>query len=131
MKNCLIYVILLAISHVTVAEVSTSDINKYLPGNWQSKQEISGQRIESKTVYGIDGKVTYELRIISPQGTFGFEGEGKWKVEGDSVVVTVTKSSSPDFLKIGDVMKDKVTFIDSNQFSYVDEEGTAITEYRK
>lgn len=130
MKKYILILVSLFITSLAWAEATTADIEKHLPGKWQTSQEIYGQKLESSTAYSSDGTVTYDLRITSPESTYSYTGEGHWKVEGDKVVVTITKSSSPDFIKVGEVMKDTVTFIDSHQFSYVDDEGTAMTEHR-
>jgi len=130
MQKISLIIISLLFSQITIADVSSDVINKYLPGNWTSITEISGQRIESNTKYNKDKTVLYRILFTTPDGKYSFNGEGKWRVEGDNLVVTIISSSSPDFLKVGEVMKDKVTFIDSKQFSYVDEEGGAMTEFR-
>jgi len=130
MKKVILSIILMLVSQVTFAEVSTMELEKYLPGTWNVIQEISGDRIESKTTYKKDGTVTYDIKVTSSDGKSEFSAEGKWKIDGIQVVVTITKSSSPDFMKVGEVIKDSATFIDAKQFSYVDEDGTAVTEYK-
>ncbi|MDH5653371.1 MAG: hypothetical protein OEZ39_16050 [Gammaproteobacteria bacterium] len=131
MQKTILFIFTLLVSSTTYAGVDSKDIEKFLPGSWHTTAELPEYKIESKATYYRDKTCAYTISVTTQEGKTIISAKGTWKAEGDTLVVKITHTNSPDTFKPGEIMRDKVTFIDSKQFTYTDEEGTVTTEYRQ
>lgn len=113
------------------AQVDIEDrIRNLLPGTWALTIEIDGVHLEGTTIISADGNVEEYVKVIQNGIVSNLAARGKWTIEGDSMITTYTESSAPGLIAVGSVEREKITFIDSDQLSIVDAEGTALTMSR-
>ena len=130
MHRLILLLFALLLSGCASTPATKGNLADLLPGTWAITTEINGARIEAQTVISANGQVEERVRVTQNGVVSNLTARGSWKVQDDSMVTTYTESSAPDFAPVGSVSRDKVTFIDENQLSVVDEEGTAGTMHR-
>ena len=130
-RNALVVIALLLVGcSGTPSSQSLDRITELLPGKWAVVAEIYGTRLEGLESYSNDGTLESTTKITQADTTKTMRFKGTWAVEDETIVRTYTESNAPEVIPVGYVSKSKVTFIGESQFSYVDEEGTAVTLYR-
>ena len=101
-----------------------------LIGKWKHVSKSEGMTISGRTELKKDGTMTANGKITIDGKSTKVALEGTWKLNGDILEETVTKSNQPDLVPVGTVTKDKVLKVTDTEFTYEDEEGEEITETR-
>lgn len=122
---------ILVLSSVSLYAADEVEIKRLLPGKWTVNQEIHGTKLTGDTEVKADGTVSGSAAFTVLGKSVEYTYEAKWVVKGSKVEYTVTKSTSQEMLKTGEVMVDDVIEINDTTFKYKDEEGQIITETRK
>lgn len=129
MLKATVAVLMLTTGFLFAAE--EADIKRLLPGKWSVNQEVHGTKLTGETHVKADGTVSGSAAFMILGKSVEYTYEAKWVVKGSKVEYTVTKSTSEDMLKVGEVMVDEVIEINDAIFKYKDEQGQVLTETRK
>jgi len=121
----------LLLSVATLHAADEAEIKRLLPGKWSINQEIHGTKLTGESDVKADGTVSGSATFMVQGKSIEYTYEAKWVVKGSKVEYTVTKSTSQEMLKTGEVMVDEVIEISATVFKYKDEEGQVMTETRK
>jgi hypothetical protein len=105
------------------------EIAKLLIGKWdvdegdgQKEAKIKGWvKYKKEGKFDKEGKLDVEATVDLGKTSLKLTLSGTWKVADGFIIVTITKSDSPDSIKEGLVSKHKVDSIDEKQLKYKDE----------
>jgi len=122
-------VLLLSVGSLIAAE--EAEIKRLLPGKWIINQEIHGTKLTGESEVKADGTVSGSAAFMLQGKSVEYTYEAKWVVKGSKIEYTVTKSTSQEMLKTGEVMVDEVIEISDMIFKYKDEHGQILSETRK
>lgn len=111
------------------SKASSVDQEKLI-GKWKHVSKSEGMTIAGRTELKKDGTMTANGKITIAGKSMKVALEGTWKLNGDILEETVTKSNLPELIPVGTVTKDKVLKVTDTEFTYEDEEGEEITETR-
>ena len=100
-------------------------------GTWELKVNDGLMSAYGLTEYRVDKTCSGKGSVKFGSETINMTFSAKWKIEKGYLIVTVTETSLPDMIAVGDVMKDEILQLDEESFTYKDEEGGVYTEKRK
>lgn len=101
-----------------------------LIGKWKHIIKGDGMVLIGTTELKKDGTMQGRSKLTLAGKTITISMDGTWKLNGDILEETVTKSSHPELIPVGTVTKDKVLKLSDTEFTYEDEDGEEETETR-
>jgi hypothetical protein len=115
-RICAIAVALLGTA-VVAARPDDGSIEKLLVGRWTTTLAGGSATEPDGTIrYDKGGAFVAEGKVALGEGTKAdVKVEGTWKVDGGSVIHSVTKSSHPGLAPVGGVLKEHVVSIDAKK----------------
>jgi hypothetical protein len=115
-RICAIAVALLGTTAV-VAGPDDGTISKLLPGRWTTTLAGGSATEPDGTIhYDKGGAFVAAGKVPIGEGTKAdVKLEGTWKVDGGSIIHTVTKSTHPGLAPVGGVLKEQVLSIDEKK----------------
>jgi hypothetical protein len=102
-----------------------------LVGTWYLDMELGGVRVQGATEYKADGTLQGRARFAMEDETIDLAVKGTWKLDGKTITTTVTQSSNPEMMPVGEVSKDEILELTASTLRYRDEEGQVVTETRQ
>ncbi len=101
-----------------------------LIGKWLMDMELVGVRVKAVTEYKAGGSFQSRATVVMDEESTEMAVKGTWKLEGTTLVTTITESDSPDFLPVGEVSKDEILELTATTLRYRDEDGRVVRETR-
>ena len=130
MKQTIVLGVLLTLLGPTVATASDIDRQR-LVGVWGNSDD-GGKTIWGYDQYFADGRLRSWGTL--PQTTIKYELEATYQFKqkfGTISCLTITKSSFPEFLPVGEYWCDTIIDVNDNTFTFKRKDGSVATLYRQ
>jgi hypothetical protein len=109
----------------------TAITKEALVGTWYLDMEVGGVRAQGATEYKADGTLQGRARFTTEDETTDLNVKGRWKLDGRTLTTTVTESSDPEMIPIGEVSKDEILELSASILRLRDEDGLVTMETRQ
>lgn len=131
--NLLPAILLFAFSPFVLLQNGKSDAEnaKLLVGTWVGVHDENDFVKESQYTYFADGNFTSYAVFASPESDSKVEVDGAWKVENGFLIETISKSSDPEYPKVGDTFRDKIITLTEHAFHYESQSGREHARVKK
>ncbi|MCG8337591.1 MAG: hypothetical protein MJE63_24075 [Proteobacteria bacterium] len=99
------------------------EYNSRIIGDWKVEIEENYTKIFAIDTYSKDGKLHSRGVVITPKNTIYVEMFGKWEIKEGFLITTLQKTTHPEILPVGYILKEKIISIDDNTFKYLTKKG--------
>ncbi len=124
----IMWIALLVSGWALAGEPTKAEIERLLPGKWRGKAKQG--KMKALTTYGVDHSFRLDCVIKLPDRVLNFTAAGTWKAYGQLVSITITESSDPDLVYIGQSWDRQIYALNHRSITYSDEGSPKITEKR-
>ena len=113
-----------------IADPTNEQLHQHLTGKWGVSTVVEGINTYSTTEFKQDQTVYFDLTLSGSDGAYKFKSQGTWTIEGNTVLVDVTFSDSPEYLQVGDKLEYHIKHIDEKTLKYTDDQGNEVVQQR-